>query len=130
MLKTVIIDTNIFLRFILNDIPKDAEKAEVLFEKAKKKTLKIIVPQIVIFEIHFTLDKYYQFEKEKVVGVLANLVSSEYLDVQDGVTFLSAIVIFRDKNISFVDSFLIALSKKYSAELITYDKKLKKSDKV
>lgn len=125
MIRSIILDTNIFLRYILNDIPKDAKRAEKLLTESKDGKLKIFVPQIVIFEINFALDKYYQIDKDKIVTTLVNLITSEYLEIQDRTVFLSAMVVFKNKNISFVDAFLLALSDSCSAELITHDKKLK-----
>ena len=45
-MKSVIIDTNGFLRLLLDDIPHQADQVEELIKKAKKGHIKIIVPVI------------------------------------------------------------------------------------
>ena len=40
-MRSVIPDANIFLRFILNDIPSQVKKTELLFNQAKKSEIEI-----------------------------------------------------------------------------------------
>ena len=65
-MKSYLIDTNIFLRLLLNDNYSQIQKIEALFAQAKQKQVLLYVPQIVIFEIHFGLEKFYQLDKEEI----------------------------------------------------------------
>ena len=47
----LITDTNVFLRFLLNDNTQQYKQATNIFRKAKEKKIELIVPQIIIFEI-------------------------------------------------------------------------------
>lgn len=124
MTKKVIVDTNAILRFILNDVPSQKEQTKKIFLKAKDKKIEIVVPQIVVFELQFTLEKYYKFAKNVVVEKLKSIVSTSYIEVQDRRSFLAAINFYEDSNLSFVDCFLKALSKNIGSNLFTFDKKL------
>ena len=77
-MREQIVDTNILLRFLLNDVPKQTEEAKLKIEQAKAGKLKLVVPQIVIFEIIFALTKIYGFEKNKVKDVIRVLINSDY----------------------------------------------------
>lgn len=123
-MKKYIPDTNVFLRFILNDIPSQAKKAEDIFQKAKNGKIEIFVPQIVIFEIHFVLEKYYQLTKVQTTEKIKAILSAEYLKVESKEIFLKAIDRWADKNISFPDAYLISAAENLQAEFYSFDRKL------
>ena len=125
-MKSIIADTNVYLRFILDDVKSQARKAEDLFQRAQKKELQIVVPQIVIFEIQFALDKYYKFKKDDVIKRLETIVPADFLNIESRSTFMRCIIIFENNNVSFVDSFLKAEAEKEGMELFSFDKKLVK----
>lgn len=122
-------DTNLFLRFLLKDIPDQYQKSEQLFTKAREGEIEIIVPQIIIFEIVFTLAKYYGFSKSKVIEGVDLLVSQDYLKVADRDIFKKALVLFGIYNISFVDCFLKSYADSINAEVLSFDKDFKKLTK-
>ncbi len=125
-MKSVIIDTNGFLRILLNDIPKQAEQVKRIILQAKKEQVKIIVPQIILFEIDFILRKYYNFEKKEIIDKLKSLISVSYFVVESRDIFQKAILFYVENNVSFVDSFLLSYSERVNAKLFTFDQKLKK----
>lgn len=124
-MKEVIIDTNVILRFFLNDIPEQKIIVEALLQKAKNKTIFITIPQIVIFELDFILEKYYEFHKEEVIDKLKTLVSTDYLRVESKELFIITLTLYSRENLSLVDCFLISQAKERNMEIFTFDKKLK-----
>lgn len=55
-MKHYVVDTNAFLRFLEGDIPTQKREVEILLEQANKGEVKLFVPQIVIFKLHFIID--------------------------------------------------------------------------
>lgn len=125
-MKKIIVDANVFLRYLFNDIPEQKRVFEKLLQRAKKLEVALFVPQIIIFEIQFILDKYYHIEKKEVVDKLKSLVSSGYIQVENREAFLSALSLYANENVSFVDCFLIVKAKSEKAELFTFDQKAQK----
>lgn len=125
-MKKIVADTNIFLRFVLDDIKQQAEKSQQLFEDGKAGKVEIIVPQIVIFEIQFTLEKYYNFSKNQIIDQLSNILSADYLSIQDVNMFREALTIYKSRNMDLVDCFLVAFSRISQQELETFDQDLRK----
>lgn len=125
-MQSLILDTNSFLRFLLNDVPEQANEVSKLFSKAKAKELDIYVSQIVIFEIEFALEKYYKFEKEEITNKLGTIISTPYLKVQDADIFQEAVVLFNNHSLDFVDCFLICQARLKNFKLQTFDKNLQK----
>lgn len=125
-MKSVVIDANAFLRLFLNDIPKQADQVEKLILKAQKRHVRIIIPQIILFEIDFILRKYYSFEKQQVIEKLKSLLAVPYFLIESRNIFQKALLIYYGKNLSFVDCFLLSKAEQEKAELFTFDKDLKK----
>ena len=125
-MDSLLLDTNVFLRFLLDDITGQSKAAADIFTKAKLKKLDVFVPQIVIFEIFFALEKYYKFPKDQVIDKVGTLLETPYLHIQDKTIFQEALELFKKGSIDFVDCFLICQSKAKGSTLFTFDKNLQK----
>lgn len=125
-MDSLILDTNVFLRFLLDDIPDQAKEATKIFNKAKSKKLNILIPQIVIFEILFALEKYYKFPKKEVIEKVESILIAEYLNIQDRAVFPETLELFKASNVDFVDCFLLCKAKQSNSKLFTFDKELNK----
>ena len=120
----VIIDTNVVLRFLLADIPDQFETAKNLFLKAKDGKLVVIVSESTIFESFYVLEKYYGYEKIKVVKMLRKLVKARFLTVDSRNTLLETMDKYEISRLSIADCYLLVRSKKEGLELLSFDKKL------
>ena len=96
-MKTLVLDTNALLHFLLDDIPSQTKEVKRKIELAKEGKIKLFVPQIVIFEIVFALTKEYGYKIEEVAEVLRKIFINKDLQVQDGDIFEQAIKIFSNK---------------------------------
>ena len=119
-------DTNTPLRFLLNDIPKQTQQITIKIKQAKNGKVKLIIPQIVIFEIHFALISSYGFSKQSVIEGLKKIVSVDYLLIQDKDIFKQALELYNRLNISLPDCFIKVYSEYFTAKVFTFDKKLAK----
>lgn len=126
MNKIYIVDTNIILRFLLQDVVSQFNQAKKIFTEAKDGKVKLIIPQIVIFEINFALKKFYNLEKEEIIEKIWQIVSAEHIEVESRGLFFMAIELYRRKSISFADCFLISKAEAEGADIFTFDQKLKK----
>ncbi|AKM83357.1 hypothetical protein A2422_04075 [Candidatus Woesebacteria bacterium RIFOXYC1_FULL_31_51] len=122
----IIIDTNAILRFILKDVSTQHIEIYELIKKAKNKKLRIIIPEIVVFETYFTLKSYYEYEKETLLKVLESLLSANYLKIENKQIFMEAVKIYRTSNLEFVDCYLVSNAKALNLNMFTFDSNLKK----
>ena len=125
-MKTFVVDANAFLRFLLNDIPRQKKDFEKLLNQAKKSEIRLIVPQIVIFEINFTLGKYYGFTKEDIIEKLKTIIEAPYLQIADRHILRQAFKLHLKFNLSLTDCFIYCLAQEKDAQIFTFDKALKK----
>ena len=59
-------DTNVFLRFFIRDVESFYHKANDLFEKTESGQVKLETSYMVIAEIVWVLESYYDFSRSEV----------------------------------------------------------------
>ena len=128
-METLLVDTNVFLRFLLKDNLSLYNQALYLLTKAKEGKVKLFVPSIVIFEIFFVLNSVYRFKKEEIIHNVESLLSVDYLSIDESTIFKQALIIYNNSNHSFTDCFLVAKAKSRKIDLFTFDKKLSKTSR-
>lgn len=122
--ETVFVDTNLFLRFLTNDIPVQADAVESLLHRAAKGKLNLVTISIVIAEIVWTLESYYELDKKEIQEMILGILNTDGLDVIDSDLLLQAIVLYTDKNVDFTDAFNAAWMIKNNIDKIyTFDQK-------
>ncbi len=119
-----IVDTNVFLRYLLKDNLPLYNEAETLFTKARKTKVKLLVPTIVIFEVDFVLKSVYKFTKDEIIQSIESLLTSKYLSIDEVTIFNPAITLYKNSSNSFVDCFLVAKAHSQGIKLFTFDKKI------
>lgn len=125
-MKTYFADTNLYLRFILQDDQAQFKKVNDFFKRAQTGRLKIVFLSEVILEMEFVLRSVYSFSKAELVKSLFTLVKSEYLEIEERDLWLEAFKVFQEKNVSLFDIFLFLKAQKESAEVLSFDKDFKK----
>ena len=63
--EPIFVDTNVFLRFFVRDVESFYQKAKELFEKAENGEEKLETSDLVIAEIVWVLESYYNFQDQK-----------------------------------------------------------------
>ncbi len=128
-MKRILLDTNGLLRFLLDDIPFQKRPVEQLLQRAKNKEVYILVPEIIIFEVEFALNKYYSIPKDKIIEKLQVLLAINFIETESRNIFITALETYSSRKLSFVDCFIHIKSDIEKYELFTFDKKLSKSAK-
>jgi len=128
-MKAYLVDTNIFLRFILQDNKKFAQVAKKYFLKAKEGKVKLIFIPEVILEINYVLRKVYQLSRKEVAKHLSTLVKTPYFDIRNRDILIKALKIYSRINLDLADIILYVSAKKEGAHLLSFDKDFKKIPK-
>lgn len=77
----IFVDTNVFLRFFVRDMESHYHKAEELFEKAERGEIKLETSDLVIAEIVWVLESYYNFSKSEIKEVIDTILESKNIKV-------------------------------------------------
>jgi predicted nucleic-acid-binding protein len=122
--ETIFADTNLFLRYLTNDIPAQADLVESLLQRAAKGRVNLVTTSMVIAEIVWTLESYYELEKREIQTMVLGILNTDGLEVIDSDLILQAIVPYTDKNVDFIDAYNAAwMGKNDVAKIYTFDSK-------
>jgi predicted nucleic-acid-binding protein len=101
----VFADTNLFLRYLTDDIPEQAEAVEQLLRDAEEGRVKLVTSLLVIAEIVWTLESYYKLSKEEIQRKVLATLNTPGLEVENSEVILPAILWYAEKNIDFIDAY-------------------------
>jgi predicted nucleic-acid-binding protein len=123
-MKKIFFDTNFLLRFYLDDIPAQALKAKRMVQAAKDGAFLLVTDLIVICEMVWVMDSFYDLEKEVIAEKITNLYRTPGVEVCNGDTLPDALSIYVTKNIDFTDAVVASSALKNHIEYIaSFDKK-------
>ncbi len=98
-------DTNLFLRYLTNDVPAQADAVEALLRQAAAGKLTLVTSSLVIAEIVWTLDSYYEVPRETIRDKVLAILNTPGLQVAESGLILQAIRTYVDKNVDFIDAY-------------------------
>jgi uncharacterized protein len=104
MTERAFVDTNLFLRYITNDVPEQADAVEALLRRAGAGEITLVTSSLVICEIVWTLGSYYRLSRTAIREQVLAILNTAGLEVVDGDLVLQAIHWYVDRHISFGDA--------------------------
>ena len=118
----IFVDTNVFLRFFVRDVESFYHKAKDLFEKAENGQLKLETSDMVIAEIVWVLESYYDFLKPEIKEVIETILETKNLKVANHSRVKEAIDFYSSGKMDFIDAYNIAYIKaKDFKKVATFD---------
>jgi len=112
------------LRFYLADIPDQALKAKRMVEAAPKGALLLVTDLIVICEMVWVMDSFYELQKNEIREKMTNLFQTPGVSIINGEILPEALSIYVEKNIDFTDAVIGVLAARNHFEyLASFDKK-------
>ena len=123
----IFVDTNYFLRFLIDDDPQQAEEAKKLFLDAARGNLELVTSTIVVFEIYWVFKSYYQKTKDEIIKILQKVLTMNFVRIDERDLLQSALNFFKAQNLSLEDCYNLVFAKKNKVEVFkTFDAKLAK----
>ena len=123
------VDTNVFLRFLVNDDPAKADACEALFRSALAGDEALCTSDMVIAEIIWVLESYYELKKADIRESVEKILNTRNLHCPNREIIISALSIYAEKNIDFVDAFNAFMLKRDEInEIYSYDKHFDRID--
>lgn len=98
-------DTNLFLRFLTNDVPPQADAVERLFRVAAAGDVVLLVTGLTIAEIVWTLESYYGLAKAEIQGKVLAILNTPGVEVSEADVLLQAVDWYVQKNVDFIDAY-------------------------
>ena len=117
----IVIDTNIILRYLLNDNEELSKQAIDIIDNNT-----ILIPNEVIVEACYVLRKVYNVEKEKIYEAVQSLMEIDNINFQNTNVVSLAVKTYATQNLDIVDCILYSYNRIEKYEVKTFDKKLNK----
>lgn len=113
------LDTNVVLRFLLNDVPEQTEKAARIISKDK-----VYVTDVIAVEVIYVLEKVIELSRRDITKLVTDFLGFGNV-VHNPHFLLDAINLYeKHPSLSVVDCYAAAESEAYNNKLVTFDKRL------
>lgn len=114
------LDTNIVLRFLLDDVPEQSQKATNLIES----NAALYVTDVVVVETVYVLEKVFELSRSDICELMLGFLG--FSNVVHNPRFLiNAVELYTEHPaLSIVDCYACEEARSYNNELITLDKRL------
>jgi uncharacterized protein len=124
-MEKVFIDTNIFIRFFVQDDQVKFDEVVTFLEKVEKGKLRPYISSVVIGEVFYILHKLYKFPFTDVLMALDKMLSIRNMTLIEETNTKEAINLLKKSHIKLSDC-LIASQLPDGVKLVTYDKEFSK----
>ena len=117
------LDTNVLMRYLVGDVPEQAEAARVLIDSLTPDEPGYICREVVL-EVAWVLERSYGFTRSQVAEALMDLTASDTLVVENSDDVAAAAYRFRQGGVGFSDLMILrAAERANSTPLQTFDQR-------
>ena len=113
----VMFDTNVILRYVLNDNEEMADRAEKYILDGN-----VWVTVEVIAEVVYVLNGFYELDRKEVVSFVKDFL--DVVECKEKDVLKLALDTYEGKKLDFVDCVLYAYHQAYGWDIATFDRKL------
>lgn len=117
-----LVDTNVLLRFLSGEPPKQAEAAKRLFEAAAVGSVFLEVSPVIVAEVMYTLISFYKVDRAEAAVKLAVLLRRRGVKVGDADQVFGALERLKKFNVGFADAFLAAGGAEAGIAVASFDR--------
>lgn len=114
----VLVDTNVLLRYLLDDIEEQSLVVEHILDGGAWTTTEVFA------EITYVLESVYNVERKEIATALSIIVNR--VDIEPYEVVLRAIEEYEKSNLDFVDCMMVAYDKMGISRVFTFDKGINK----
>lgn len=121
------IDTNVLVRFLVQDDEVQFEKARKLIKREVVAGRKVFVNQLVLLETEWVLRSRYAVSKAQIIEAISGLLDSAEIQFEDEPAIEEALFIWKDFAADFADCLIGAKNRRLGCRsTATFDVKASK----
>ena len=125
MSKRRLVDTNLIVRYLVQDHEKHAKAAGKLFDACDRGDVVIVVLPAVLAECVFVLESFYEHPRGDIASALGRLLSSPGVEI-DAAIHLDALDRYRKTKVHFVDCLIAATAATEDMSVASFDQDFRK----
>jgi predicted nucleic acid-binding protein len=120
-----LVDTNLIVRYLVQDHEKHAKAAGKLFDACDRGDVVIVVLPAVLAECVFVLESFYEHPRGDIASALGRLISSPGVEI-DAAIHLDALDRYRKTKVHFVDCLIAATAATEDMPVASFDQDFRK----
>jgi len=124
--KRRLVDTNLIVRYLVQDHEKHAQAAGKLFDACDRGDVVIVVLPVVLAECVFVLESFYEHSRGNIASALGTLISSPGVEINEAAIYLDALERYRKTKVHFVDCIIAANASAKNTSVATFDRDFRK----
>lgn len=122
--EPIFVDTNLFLRYLTDDVPEQARAVEELFRRAATGQVRLIANSLIIAEIIWTLESFYRLPRTDIREKVMAILNTPGLEISAGDLILQALTSYVDQHIDFIDAYTWAwMQQRELTRISTFDRR-------
>ena len=126
MSKQRLVDTNLIVRYLVQDHDKHARAAGKLFDACDRGDVGIVVLPVVLAECLFVLESFYKHPRTDIASALGRLISSPGVEISEVTIHLDALNRYKRTKAHFVDCLIAATAVAKNVSVATFDQDFRK----
>lgn len=126
MSQRTLVDTNLIVRYLVQDHEKHARAAGKLFDACDRGEVVIVVLPVVLAECVFVLESFYQHARDAISSALSLLLSSPGVEISDVTLHLDALDRYKATRAHFVDCLIAATAVAKNMPVSSFDQDFRK----
>ena len=126
MSKRRLVDTNLIVRYLVQDHEKHAKAAGRLFDACDRGDVVIVVLPAVLAECVFVLESFYEHPRGDIASALGRLISSPCVEIDGAAIRLDALDRYRKTKVHFVDCLIAATAATENMPVASFDQDFRK----
>ncbi len=126
MSKRRLVDTNLIVRYLVQDHEKHAKAAGRLFDACDRGDVVIVVLPAVLGECVFVLESFYEHPRGDIASALGRLISSPCIEIDGAAIHLDALDRYRKTKVHFVDCLIAATAAAENMPVASFDQDFRK----
>ena len=126
MNKRRLVDTNLIVRYLVQDHEKHAKAAGRLFDACDRGDVVIVVLPAVLAECVFVLESFYEHPRGDIASALGRLISSPCVEIDGAAIHLDALDRYRKTKVHFVDCLIAATAAIENMPVASFDQDFRK----
>jgi predicted nucleic-acid-binding protein len=124
--KRRLVDTNLIVRYLVQDNEKQAKTAGKLFDACDRGDVVIVTLSAVLAECVFVLESFYEHPRGDIASALGKLISSPGVEISAAAIHLDALDRYRKTTVHFVDCLIAATAAAENLPVASFDRDFRK----
>ena len=121
-----LVDTNLIVRYLVQDHEKHAKAAGRVFDACDRGEVVIVVLPAVLAECVFVLESFYKHPRGDIASALGRLISSPGVAISGATIHLEALDRYRKTKVHFVDCMVAATAAAENMPVASFDQDFRK----